>query len=148
MKVKRPIPQTVQTNPNPTPPSDNLENVASSGKQSVRDEPELQLEIHSMQNRLDGVASRKKVDFSVSGISTVGNTYDTVDQLRNVSFNSKGTAAIQERVISNQNLTKVDNLEMFQNFIDKDEQPILIDFYTDWCPPCKYISPFFEEYST
>jgi thioredoxin 1 len=29
--------------------------------------------------------------------------------------------------------------------IIKGEEPVLIDFYTDWCPPCKLLSPIIEE---
>lgn len=34
-----------------------------------------------------------------------------------------------------------------QNFDDevlKSEKPVLVDFYSDWCPPCKIIAPFVE----
>ena len=24
-------------------------------------------------------------------------------------------------------------------------KPVLVDFYTDWCPPCKMLSPLLDE---
>ncbi|MFA5232453.1 MAG: thioredoxin [Candidatus Paceibacterota bacterium] len=34
--------------------------------------------------------------------------------------------------------------ENFEKTINSDK-PVLVDFYTDWCPPCKMLSPIIEE---
>lgn len=33
----------------------------------------------------------------------------------------------------------------FDNEIQKSEVPVLVDFYADWCVPCKSMSPIIEE---
>ncbi|XP_072172955.1 thioredoxin-like [Diadema setosum] len=41
-------------------------------------------------------------------------------------------------------LTLVETMEAFQTLL-KDNPRVVIDFYADWCGPCKMISPKFKE---
>jgi thioredoxin 1 len=37
------------------------------------------------------------------------------------------------------------NLDNFEQVVLKNEKTVLVDFYADWCGPCKMIAPTVEE---
>jgi thioredoxin 1 len=40
------------------------------------------------------------------------------------------------------------NQDDFQKRVYESPTPVVVDFYADWCPPCKMVSPILEGLST
>jgi len=44
-------------------------------------------------------------------------------------------------------IVKVHNAEEFKKEVRESEIPVIVDFYADWCGPCKMLGPLFEKVS-
>ncbi len=44
-------------------------------------------------------------------------------------------------------MSKIINSEEFKSLVLESKEPVLVDFYADWCGPCKMLSPIMDEIS-
>lgn len=44
-------------------------------------------------------------------------------------------------------MVKTINENTFEEEVMKSEKPVLVDFYADWCGPCKMMAPIIEQVS-
>ena len=78
--------------------------------------------------------------------------YIQSNQSKNMVYINNSTSIAEENTINkkeevtNMNVIKVTEQNFEQEVLNSD-MPVLIDFYADWCGPCKMLSPVIEEVS-
>lgn len=73
------------------------------------------------------------------------NTLDYANNIENIPINETENInnSLEENNM-NENVLEVTS-ENFEEEVLKSEKTVLIDFYADWCNPCKVLSPIVEE---
>lgn len=44
-------------------------------------------------------------------------------------------------------MKKIESVEEFNQLIENESKPICVDFYAEWCGPCKMVMPVLEQVS-
>jgi thioredoxin 1 len=57
------------------------------------------------------------------------------------SFSLPQTAPIEPSLAENSALVHIDTTHDFENRVLQSKQPVLVDFYSNACPPCRRLSP-------
>jgi|YelNatPaOPRAMG01_1025707.scaffolds.fasta_scaffold06069_2 thioredoxin len=63
------------------------------------------------------------------------------------SLLSGGMSGCAKQDDTNSAVVPITKQEEFDNLVLKNNMPVIVDFYADWCPPCRRLAPILKDYA-
>ncbi len=72
-------------------------------------------------------------------------SYATLNKIGNTSKKEAAELEKKNEVVRQQPIVYKISSEDYRNDLIKNNKVVIIDYYTDWCGPCKQIAPYYEK---